>query len=232
LAYPDNDSEFILDTDASSCGLGAALSQVQNGEEKVIAYVSRTLHKHQTRYCTTYKELLAVITFIRQFRHFLWGRHFTVRTDHASLIWLKNFKNPEGMLARWLSILETYDFSIIHRPGRFHGNAESLSRRSASYCKHPDCPDCHSENHSCLKSPKELLTVSNISNKVAPLRTVNNKSEAGDQPNTSTDSLDGNPEPNWLQTWSHEELSNLQRNEQAIRQMINLYETTSSHLQN
>ena len=165
LAYPDNNAKFILDTDASSCGLGAVLSQVQNGEEKVIAYASRTLNKHQAKYCTTYKELLAVITFIRQFRHFLWGRHFTVRTDHASLIWLKNFKNPEGMLARWLSILETYDFSIIHRSGGFHGNADSSSRQSASYCK--DSPDYHSENHSCLKSPKDLPKVSNISNKVA-----------------------------------------------------------------
>ena len=132
LAYPDSTSEFILDTDANLTGLGAVLSQVQNGEVKVIAYASRTLNKSQVRYCTTYKELLAVVTFIRLYRHFLWGRHFTVRTDHASLKWLKNFKNPEGILAKWLSVLETYDFSIQHRSGKLHCNADSLSRRPSS----------------------------------------------------------------------------------------------------
>ena len=107
LAYPDSTLEFILDTDASLTVLGAVLSQVQTGEEKVIANASRTLHKSQVRYCTTYKELLAVVTFIRLYRHFLWGRYFKVRTDHASLKWLKNFKNPEGVLSRLLSVLET-----------------------------------------------------------------------------------------------------------------------------
>ena len=63
-----------------------------------------------------------------------------------------------------------------------------------------------------------------ISSRVAPLRTVNNESETGDQPNTSTDSLDDNPESNWLQTWSHEELSNLQQNEHAIKRIITLKE--------
>jgi hypothetical protein len=126
LAYLDRTSEFILDTDASMSGIGAVLSQNQNGEEKVIAYESRSLNQSQIRYRTTYKELLAVVTFIRQYRHFLWSRHFTIRTDHESLIWFKNFKNPEGILARWLSVLETYDFSIQHRPGKFHCNADGF----------------------------------------------------------------------------------------------------------
>ena len=96
LAYPDNNSEFILDTDATNTGIGAVLSQIQNGEEKIEAYASRALNKHHIKYCTTYKELLSVITFIRQYRHFLWGRHFIVRTDHASLDWLRNLKTLTG----------------------------------------------------------------------------------------------------------------------------------------
>ena len=85
LAYPIENGDFILDTDASLHGIGAVLSQVQCGEAKVIAYASRTLNKSQQRYCTTYRELLAVVTFIKQFRHYLWGRKFTVRSDHSSL---------------------------------------------------------------------------------------------------------------------------------------------------
>ena len=66
-----------------------------------------------------------MVKFVKTFRHFLWGRKFTVRTDHASLRWLKNFKEPEGMLARWLSVLGTYDFVLEHRPGVKHGNADA-----------------------------------------------------------------------------------------------------------
>lgn len=116
-----------------------------------------------------------MITFIRHYRHFLWGRHFTVRIDHASLIWLKIFKNPEGMLARWLSILETDDFCIVHRPGRLHCNADSLSRRPASYCKRHDCSDCHVEKHTCegaLSSNKDPHVESDTVI-VAPLSTSN-----------------------------------------------------------
>ena len=73
LEYPQDDSCFILDADASSHGLGGALSQVQGGEERVIAYASRVLSKAQSRYCTTYRELLALVVFFKHFRQYLWG---------------------------------------------------------------------------------------------------------------------------------------------------------------
>ena len=84
--------DFILDTEESNHGIGAVLSQVQNGEEKVITYASRALGKSQLNYCTTKKELLAVVTYVEHFQQHLHGIHFVVRTDHASLKWLKNFK--------------------------------------------------------------------------------------------------------------------------------------------
>ena len=229
LAYPDNNSEFILDTDASNTGIGAVLSQIQNGEEKVVAYASRTLNKHQIKYCTTYKELLAVITFIRQYRHFLWGRHFTVRTDHASLIWLKNFKNPEGMLARWLSILETYDFNIVHRPGRLHENADSLSRRPASYCKRQDCPDCHFEelNYKETRSVNKDSVTESETCRVVPGRTLDKSVCCVVGENVQDISLDSphDEQANWLHTWSHDELRNMQQSDSAIKKMIKLKET-------
>ena len=58
----------------------------------------------------------------------LLGRRFVLRTDHSSLFWLKNFKDPEGQLARWLEQLEQYTFEVVHRKCSSHGNADALSR--------------------------------------------------------------------------------------------------------
>ena len=128
LAYPNATDAFILDTDASNHSIGAELLQVQDGKERVIGYDSLVLNNTQRRYCTTRKELLAVVMFTRHFRHYLLGKPFHVRTDHNSLIWLLGFKNIEGQLARWLEELATYDMTIMHRPGKDHGNADGLSR--------------------------------------------------------------------------------------------------------
>lgn len=134
LAFPDHSLPFTLDTDASHVGIGAVLSQVQDGQERVVAYASRTLSKAERRYCVTRKELLAVVSFIQHFRHHLLGRHFRLRTDHGSLRWLQQFKEPEGQLARWLEQLQEYDFETIHRPGHKHANADALSRRPCGQC--------------------------------------------------------------------------------------------------
>lgn len=94
LAYPEPDGQMVLDTDASNFAVGAVLSQIQNGQEKVIAYASKTFKKAERNYCVTRKELLAIVIFLKHFRQYLYGRHITVRTDHGSLRWLTNFKKP------------------------------------------------------------------------------------------------------------------------------------------
>ena len=129
LSYPNVDGgEFILDTDASHLAIGAVLSQVQDGREKVIAYGSRTLNKPEVNYCVTRKELLAVVYFVKYFKHYLLGRKFTLRTDHGSLTWLYRFREPDGQISRWIQQLSAYEFKIQHRPGRKHGNADAMSR--------------------------------------------------------------------------------------------------------
>ena len=132
------------------------LSQIQNGEDRVIAYASRTLSKSQQRYCTTYRELLAVITFIKLFRHYFWGRKFVVMSDHSSLKWLRNLKNSEGMIARWLTVLSTYAFSNEFRRDSLHTNADSMSRKTHRICKNPSCSDCVNLVKACEKVPKEV----------------------------------------------------------------------------
>jgi len=128
LAYPDPGKQFILDTDASETSIGAELLQIHDEKEYVVSYASKILTPAQKRYCTTRRELLAIITFTRQFRNYLLGRQFIIRTDHSSLTWLLRFKCIEGQLARWLEELSQYDVVIQHRPGNKHTNADGLSR--------------------------------------------------------------------------------------------------------
>ena len=134
LAYPEAVGMFYLDTDASGTGLGGVLSQEQNGCERVIGYASRALTKEEQNYCATRRELLAVVEFLKHFRHYLYGRPVTVRTDHGSLRWLMNFKQPEGQLAHWMEMISEYDMKIVHRPGYQHKNADALSRRPCKQC--------------------------------------------------------------------------------------------------
>ncbi|XP_003370753.1 retrovirus-related Pol polyprotein from transposon 412 [Trichinella spiralis] len=101
LAHPNFKILFVVDTDASGDGLGAVLSQIIAGQERVVAFASRTLSKTERKYCATRREMLALVWALKQFRCFLYGRRFTVRTDHGSLTWLRNFKEPEGQVARW-----------------------------------------------------------------------------------------------------------------------------------
>ena len=145
LAYPDfskTSGHFILDTDTSSGhSIGAVLSQKQpDGTERVLAYGSRALHCHERNNCATRLEMLALVDFIDHFRYYLLGRNFLVRTDHHALKWLMSFKQPEGQVARWLERLQEYDFTVEHRPGLSHANADALSRRPRR--KHGICPSC------------------------------------------------------------------------------------------
>jgi hypothetical protein len=101
LAYPQAEgSEFILDTDASAYAIGAVLSQVQDGKERVIDYGSRCLDKPERNYCVTRREMLAVVYFTKYFKHYLLGRVFKLRTGHGSLTWLNNFREPDGQIHR------------------------------------------------------------------------------------------------------------------------------------
>ena len=97
LAFPCLREPFLLYTDASQFSMGAVLAQVQDGKERAICYASRSLSKSQTKFSATRCELLALVTFTRQLRHYLLGQKFTIVIDHSALQWLHTFKDPEGI---------------------------------------------------------------------------------------------------------------------------------------
>ena len=86
LAFPTETGLYVLDTDASNFGLGGVLSQIQNDQERVVAYCSRALRPSQRRYCTTKQEMLAAVAMCIQSRSYLRGARFTLRTDHKPLV--------------------------------------------------------------------------------------------------------------------------------------------------
>ena len=129
LALPTDDDQYLLDTDASDVGLGAVLSKLTDEGEKPIAYGSRLCNGAERNYNVTRRELLAVIFGLKTFRQYLLGRHFIIRTDHAALQWLKKTPSPIGQQARWVEQIEEFDYTIQHRPGAQHSNADAMSRR-------------------------------------------------------------------------------------------------------
>jgi len=129
LALPTDEDMYILDTDASLESIGAVLSQVQSGEEKVICYGSRVCSPAEKNYDVTRRELLAVIYFLKLYRPYLLGRKFLLRTDHSALQWLRRTPLPIGQQARWLTVMEEFHFDVQHRSGSAHTNADAMSRR-------------------------------------------------------------------------------------------------------
>ena len=112
MSFPTDDGLFILVTDASDETIGAVLSQVQLGREKVIAFGSRSFGKSERNYCATDRELLALKYFVQYYKHYLLGRKFIVRSDHESLKWLYSLKERKHRIARWIEVLSEFDFEL------------------------------------------------------------------------------------------------------------------------
>lgn len=139
LAYYSPKKELVIQCDASSLGLGAALLQ----EGQPIAFASRALTDPETRYATIEKEMLAVVFALEKWHQFVFGRHVVVKTDHKPLEAIT--KKPldraprrlQGMLLRSLA----YDIEVQYVPGRTQHLADMMSR---SYLP-AEGQDTHSE---------------------------------------------------------------------------------------
>jgi ribonuclease HI len=104
-----------VETGASNFGIGGVVSQIQDGQERVIAYYSKTLYKEERNYCVTRLELLAIVRTLEHFHKYLYGQQFHLRTDNSALTWLMSFKNLEGQTARWIQRIQEYNFTSEHR---------------------------------------------------------------------------------------------------------------------
>lgn len=128
LQYPDFSKPFNLTTDASNVAIGAVLSQGKIGNDLPIGYASRTLNPAEKNYSTIEKELLAIVWATKYFRPYLFGRKFTIITDHKPLQWLFSLKEPNSRLVRWRLQLEEFDYNVVYKKGTCNTNADALSR--------------------------------------------------------------------------------------------------------
>lgn len=132
LAIFDPSLQTVISTDASDYGLGAVFAQVQpDGTEKPVAFASRTLTVTERKYSTVEKEALACVWAVEKWRTYLWGRRFTLRTDHQALTTLLSTKGlgRAGMrVARWSARLLCFDYDVVYRPGSQNYTADCLSR--------------------------------------------------------------------------------------------------------
>lgn len=124
LAYPDYSKEFTVTVDASKLGVGSVLSQ----DDKPISYASKNFNPADQNKSTIEQELIAIHFSINYFKHYLYGTHFKVRSDHKPLIYLFNLKNPSSKLTRLRLDLAEYNFEIEHLPGTKNVVADCLSR--------------------------------------------------------------------------------------------------------
>ncbi len=110
LAYPNPDLPYVVDTDASNLSIGAVLSQLQDSEEKVIIYGSKAFSGSQRRWCTTRRELFAIIHFVTvKFSYYFLNKEFTLSTDHSLLRWLDSFHyKATDLFAQWLHYMESF----------------------------------------------------------------------------------------------------------------------------
>lgn len=127
------DKEIVIATDASPYGVGAVMSHVINGVEKPVMFASRTLSSAEGNYAQLHREALGVIFAMKKFHKYIFGRSFTLITDHKPLI---SIFNPEknipplaaARIQRWAHFLSAYNYKINYKPGSKMGNADALSR--------------------------------------------------------------------------------------------------------
>lgn len=132
LCFPDYNLPFILQTDASGEGLGAVLAQVQDGQERVVAYASKGLNPAETRYPAHKLEFLALKwAATEKFRDHLYGHKFSVLTDNNPLKYVMTSAKLDAHGQRWVSELSMFDFDIQYRQGKCNANADALSRMSS-----------------------------------------------------------------------------------------------------
>ncbi|XP_070050821.1 uncharacterized protein [Nicotiana tomentosiformis] len=155
LMLPDGTDGYVIYCDASGIGVGCVL--MQHG--KVVAYASRQQRKHEKNYPTHDLELAAVNHALKMWRHYLYGIHVDIYTDHKSLQYIFKQKELKLRQRKWLELLKDYDIDILYHPGKVNIVADALSRRSMgslSYL-HPEKRGMAHEIHQLASLEVRLL---------------------------------------------------------------------------
>ena len=121
------DSPYILVTDACKTGIAAALSQLQDGIEKPIAFYSRALSSAESNLHSNEQELLAIVCAVNHFRQYLIGRPFKLFSDNTGCLEILRKPDLSGKLRRWALMVGDMEFSLHHRPGH-RNHVDGLSR--------------------------------------------------------------------------------------------------------
>ena len=132
LTLPSGQDGFSVYCDASRQGLGCVLMQ----NDKVIAYASRKLKKHEQNYPTHDLELAAVVFALRIWRHYLYGVPCRIFTNHKSLQYLFTQKELNMRQRRWIELIKDYECTIEYHPEKANVVADALSRRPMSSLSH------------------------------------------------------------------------------------------------
>ncbi|CAM4491520.1 unnamed protein product [Lepidochelys olivacea] len=105
------------------------MQEDEKGEKRLIVYLSKKLLPWEQHYAAIEKECLAMVWALKKLEPYLFGRHFTVYTDHSPLTWLHQMKGANAKLLRRSLLLQDYDMDVVHVKGSANLIADALSRR-------------------------------------------------------------------------------------------------------
>ena len=121
LIPPNWSKPFEVYVDASNVAIGSVLSQKNSkGHDRPIYFASRQLSAAERNYSVTEREGLGMIFSVQRYRHYLLGYKFTFHIDHDALKYMINKPQLSGRIARWVLLLQEFDFTINVRPGKIH----------------------------------------------------------------------------------------------------------------
>jgi transposase InsO family protein len=136
----DPDLPSTVETDASGFAVGAVLFQTDdNGSSRPVAFTSRKMNSAERNYPVHEQELLGVVHALRTWRYYLDGSHFVVYTDHDTLRHFPTQPKLTRRQARWMELLQEYDFDFKFKRGADNIVPDALSRRP-DYQDHPAIP--------------------------------------------------------------------------------------------